>query len=85
MDFYEPLQKIRDYFVLVKEPAKAELCNSILAGLDDENHKNFIMNKDEVQAMVTFLYDVGYISYEKHAEIHVLSKRMEQFLGRKSI
>ncbi len=42
--------------------------------------EGLLIDKKEAKDLITFLYDNGYISYEKHLAIHHLLKRLEEFL-----
>ena len=79
MDFYEPLIKLRDYFVLIGELNKAEMINHMLAELDNAP-RTMVLTIGECDALLKYFYEVGYISHEFHSEIHKISKKIEEFL-----
>lgn len=71
----ELVTRLRDYFVIKGELAKAETCNKILCVMDE----NLILNSEEVRALIHFFDKVGFISHEFHPEIHEICKKLDEW------
>lgn len=46
-----------------------------------KGYGNFELSEQEIKSLIEFFYHIGYISHEHHASIHVIIKRMEDFLA----
>ena len=85
MDFSTIIVKLRDYFVVTGELAKAELCNSMLTQLDKEEKYIFSLTEEEAKDLLKyFVEDAGYISYETSASIHrIINNLSEKLHGKR--
>jgi hypothetical protein len=71
MDFSVIIARLRDFFVITGELAKAELCNKMLAQLDTEKKYIHSLTYDEAKDLLRyFVEEAGYISYESSPGIH---------------
>lgn len=46
-----------------------------------EQSNTFTMSRTEAEDLKKFLYENGYISYEFHASVHEILRRLNKFLG----
>jgi len=80
MDISEPLNRLRDYFVITKEYGKAEVINEILNALDDRP-KVFFLTIEESRALADyFLKRAGYISNEFDEPVLCIIRKLDEFL-----
>jgi len=71
MDFSVIIARLRDFFVITGELAKAELCNKMLTQLDTEKKYIHSLTEAECKDLLRyFIEEAGYISYESSPGIH---------------
>ena len=76
--FYRPLEELRTYFIMKRDPEGAEACNNMMAALD-KNPRIFVISRREAEELMKFFLTCGYISREFHQPVHELIDRLSEF------
>jgi hypothetical protein len=79
MNIQDIVIKIKDYFMVAGEYAKADLCNIILAQLDNEAER-LALTKDECLDLLAFFDSLGWIDREQ-VKVHDIIGKIEEFVN----
>ena len=78
---YAPIVEMRDRFMQAKNPEAAEICNEMMAILDD-SPSLFILSKTEANELTKYFLQCGYINREFHESVHAIIDRLMEFSKR---